>query len=91
MKGVCVWGGGVGCAEAGAMAELSFRTYGMICSFVTIGILMWFQWQIGDIFSGSGFVWTVLGLSAGGLLFVIECLDFWRYVAALRVSAQLCH
>ena len=70
--------------------ELSFRTYGMIGAFITIGILVWVQLSVTDMLtSPSGFLWTVLGLSAGGVLFVIECLDFWRYVAALRLSARL--
>ena len=56
--------------------ELSFRTYGMISAFVTIAILIWFQVTVLD--SPSGYLMAVLGISGGGVLFVIECLDFWR-------------
>eukprot|EP01043_Picozoa_sp_COSAG02_P037257 COSAG02_NODE_2782_length_8037_cov_15.993827_4_plen_193_part_00 len=66
------------CGERDRM-ELSFRTYGMIGAFVTIPILLWFQWSLVPD-GGGNFLVSVLGISAGGVLFAIECLDFWRYV-----------
>lgn len=63
-----------------AKMQLSFRTYGMAAAFISITILLYVQWGVLDMFSPTGFLFSVLGLSAGGVLFVIECLDFWRCV-----------
>jgi hypothetical protein len=69
--------------------ELSFRTYGMVGAFITIALLLYVQWSVLDIVSPSGFLFSLLGLIAGGVLFAIECLDFWR-CAARPPAARFC-
>eukprot|EP01043_Picozoa_sp_COSAG02_P006156 COSAG02_NODE_173_length_31245_cov_413.548096_11_plen_264_part_00 len=56
----------------------------MLSAFVTIGLLYVGLSLIPE--SVGSFMWIVLGISAGGVLFVIECLDFWRYGGTLRTA-----
>ena len=69
--------------------ELSFRTYGMLGGFVTTAILLYVQ--VSVIPSGFGnLLYSVLGISAGVVLFVIECLDFWRYAEHASARFRSC-
>ena len=69
--------------------EISFRTYGMLGAFVTIGILLWVQVSLLPTGLGN-ILYSVLGISAGAVLFVIECLDFWRYAEHASARVRSC-
>ena len=69
--------------------QLSFRTYGMCSAFVTIAILCWFSWSLTDGASLHKLLYMALGMAAGAVLFVVECLDFWR-ICGNRVGCDCC-
>jgi len=69
--------------------QLSFRTYGMCSAFVTIAILCWFSWSLTDSVSLHRLLYMALGMAAGVVLFVVECLDFWR-ICGNRVGCDCC-
>ena len=69
--------------------QLSFRTYGMCSAFVTIAILCWFSWSLTDSLSIHRLLYMALGMAAGIVLFVVECLDFWR-ICGNRVGCDCC-
>ncbi len=69
--------------------QLSFRTYGMCSAFVTIAILCWFSWSFTQAAGLHTFAYAILGIAAGVVLFVVECLDFWR-ICGNRVGCDCC-